>query len=76
MRSTSIAGSHDLLERTSQAFGRNIEVARHQPRHRRAPIAHFIVAKHAVDSELALLDGVVRTLSRGTSGAPASLRIG
>lgn len=73
MRPASIAGSHQTLKLASAAFCRRIELSRWPSRGRRAPVGHFIVAKHAVDSELALIDGVVRTLERGPAAYPPSI---
>ncbi len=65
MRPVSIAGAHETLKLASATFHRRIEILRWPSKSRRAPLAQFIIAKHAIDSELALIDGVVRTLERG-----------
>jgi hypothetical protein len=65
MRPASLAGTHESLQLASAAFRHRIELSRWPLRRPRKALAHYIVAKHAVDSELALLDGAIRTLDRG-----------
>lgn len=72
MRPASLAGDHQKLTLASAAFCRRIELSRWPSGGRPAPLGIFIVAKHAVDTELALIDGVVRTLERGPAYRPPS----
>ncbi len=65
MRPASLAGTHESLKLASAAFRHRIELSRWPSRAPRKALAQFIVAKHAVDSELALIDGAIRTLDRG-----------
>lgn len=65
MRNVTLAQKHQSLSLASDAFARGI-VRAMRPRQRSKPrLIHLILAKHAVESELMLLDGVVRTLTRG-----------
>ena len=69
--SSSLHARHEALCRASAAFSRGITRARLPADGTRPSIAHLIIAKHAIESELSLLDGAFRTLARGCVAAHA-----
>lgn len=60
----SLAQSHRSLSHASDAFARGIARAL-RPSQRSKTLMHLILAKNAIESELMLIDGAVRTLTRG-----------
>lgn len=67
MQSSSLAQSHRSLSLASDAFSRGIARALEPEDHRDSRLVQLIIARYAIDSEIMLLDGAVRTLARGTA---------
>lgn len=67
MQNSSLARSHRSLSLASDAFSRGIARALEPADRRDSRLVQLIIARSAIDSELMLLDGAVRTLARGNA---------